>query len=239
MLSKCNTCLYTNSSYVNSFCARADLLELLEENFDFMWRGLDFRIFFDTDQVSLGLWWSTALRGRSVDTACWGPPSALEFPKVSPSRSSKCSSLLTFCCLVSSHTHRLYENSQSDEFSVSCVCAGGGCIFEDVDRHMIGPNKMRNLRIFSIFLPFLDTHKFSIFTHRASNLAATIQISVTNPNPSIHRLNRASQTYFFPIHLTDQLLPSAVFYATVGPLVFYLAIQQLVIRPYVRAQKEE
>ncbi|KAM9505583.1 dnaJ homolog subfamily C member 11-like isoform 6-T7 [Salvelinus alpinus] len=52
------------------------------------------------------------------------------------------------------------------------------------------------------------------------------------------KLNRASQTYFFPIHLTDQLLPSAVFYATVGPLVFYLAIQRLVIRPYVRAQKE-
>uniref|UniRef100_A0A6Q2YHU9 J domain-containing protein n=1 Tax=Esox lucius TaxID=8010 RepID=A0A6Q2YHU9_ESOLU len=35
------------------------------------------------------------------------------------------------------------------------------------------------------------------------------------------------------------LLPSAVFYATVGPLVFYLAIQRLIIRPYVRAQKEQ
>lgn len=53
------------------------------------------------------------------------------------------------------------------------------------------------------------------------------------------RLNRASQTYFFPIHLTEQLLPSAVFYATVGPLVFYLAIQRLVIKPYVRAQQEQ
>jgi DnaJ family protein C protein 11 len=53
------------------------------------------------------------------------------------------------------------------------------------------------------------------------------------------RLNRASQTYFFPIHLTDQLLPSAVFYATVGPLVFYLAIHRLIIRPYVHAQQEQ
>lgn len=56
---------------------------------------------------------------------------------------------------------------------------------------------------------------------------------------SVCRLNRASQTYSFPIHLTDQLLPSAVFYATVGPLVFYLAMQRLVIRPYMRAQKEQ
>lgn len=59
------------------------------------------------------------------------------------------------------------------------------------------------------------------------------------PTLSPCRLNRASQTYFFPIHLTDQLMPSAVFYATVGPLVVYLALQQLIIRPYVRAQKEQ
>ncbi|XP_057551001.1 dnaJ homolog subfamily C member 11 isoform X1 [Hippopotamus amphibius kiboko] len=53
------------------------------------------------------------------------------------------------------------------------------------------------------------------------------------------KLNRASQTYFFPIHLTDQLLPSAVFYATVGPLVLYFALHRLVIKPYLRAQKEK
>ncbi|XP_050009263.1 dnaJ homolog subfamily C member 11 isoform X2 [Alexandromys fortis] len=53
------------------------------------------------------------------------------------------------------------------------------------------------------------------------------------------KLNRASQTYFFPIHLTDQLLPSAVFYATVGPLVIYLAMHRLIIKPYLRAQKEK
>uniref|UniRef100_A0A8C1XKU3 DnaJ (Hsp40) homolog, subfamily C, member 11b n=1 Tax=Cyprinus carpio TaxID=7962 RepID=A0A8C1XKU3_CYPCA len=48
-----------------------------------------------------------------------------------------------------------------------------------------------------------------------------------------------SQTYLFPIHLTDQILPSAVFYATVGPLAIYLAVQKLIIMPYVRAQKEQ
>uniref|UniRef100_A0A8U7NXP5 DnaJ heat shock protein family (Hsp40) member C11 n=1 Tax=Corvus moneduloides TaxID=1196302 RepID=A0A8U7NXP5_CORMO len=34
------------------------------------------------------------------------------------------------------------------------------------------------------------------------------------------------------------LLPSAVFYATVGPLVIYFAMHRLVIKPYLRAQKE-
>lgn len=74
---------------------------------------------------------------------------------------------------------------------------------------------------------------------RHSVLGATVSVGVPQGVSLKIKLNRASQTYLFPIHLTDQLLPSAVFYATVGPLVFYLAIQQLIIRPYVRAQKEQ
>ncbi|XP_064156550.1 dnaJ homolog subfamily C member 11-like [Anguilla rostrata] len=74
---------------------------------------------------------------------------------------------------------------------------------------------------------------------RHSILGATVSVGVPQGVSLKIKLNRASQTYFFPIHLTDQLLPSAVFYATVGPLVFYLAIQRLVIKPYLRAQKEQ
>ncbi|XP_058848948.1 LOW QUALITY PROTEIN: dnaJ homolog subfamily C member 11-like [Acipenser ruthenus] len=74
---------------------------------------------------------------------------------------------------------------------------------------------------------------------RHSVLGATVSVGVPQGVSLKIKLNRASQTYFFPIHLTDQLLPSAVFYATVGPLVFYLAMQRLVIHPYLSAQKEQ
>lgn len=74
---------------------------------------------------------------------------------------------------------------------------------------------------------------------RHSVLGATVSVGVPQGVSLKIKLNRASQTYFFPIHLTDNLLPSAVFYATVGPLVFYLAMQRLVIQPYMRAQKEQ
>uniref|UniRef100_A0AAZ3NR94 DnaJ homolog subfamily C member 11 n=1 Tax=Oncorhynchus tshawytscha TaxID=74940 RepID=A0AAZ3NR94_ONCTS len=53
------------------------------------------------------------------------------------------------------------------------------------------------------------------------------------------KLARANQTYLFPVHLTDQLLPSAVFYATVGPLLVYMAIHRLVIIPYTCSQKQQ
>uniref|UniRef100_A0A8C6XWH6 DnaJ homolog subfamily C member 11 n=1 Tax=Naja naja TaxID=35670 RepID=A0A8C6XWH6_NAJNA len=72
-----------------------------------------------------------------------------------------------------------------------------------------------------------------------SVLGATVSVGVPQGVSLKIKLNRASQTYFFPIHLTDQLLPSAVFYATAGPLVFYFAMDRLIIQPYLRAQKEK
>ncbi|XP_058994464.1 dnaJ homolog subfamily C member 11 isoform X1 [Mustela lutreola] len=74
---------------------------------------------------------------------------------------------------------------------------------------------------------------------RHSILGAAVSVGVPQGVSLKVKLNRASQTYFFPIHLTDQLLPSAVFYATVGPLVVYFALHRLVIKPYLRAQKEK
>ncbi|XP_074074676.1 dnaJ homolog subfamily C member 11 [Macrotis lagotis] len=74
---------------------------------------------------------------------------------------------------------------------------------------------------------------------RHSILGATVSVGVPQGVSLKVKLNRASQTYFFPIHLTDQLLPSAVFYATVGPLVVYFAMHRLIIKPYLRAQKEK
>lgn len=74
---------------------------------------------------------------------------------------------------------------------------------------------------------------------RHSVLGATVSVGVPQGVSLKVKLNRASQTYFFPIHLTDQLLPSAVFYATVGPLIIYVAMHRLIIKPYLKAQKEK
>ncbi|XP_003973667.1 dnaJ homolog subfamily C member 11 [Takifugu rubripes] len=74
---------------------------------------------------------------------------------------------------------------------------------------------------------------------RHSVLSATVSVGVPQGVTLKLKLARSSQTYLFPIHLTDQLLPSAVFYATVGPLLAYMAIHRLVVIPYTKAQKEE
>ncbi|KAL7408045.1 hypothetical protein ABVT39_017341 [Epinephelus coioides] len=74
---------------------------------------------------------------------------------------------------------------------------------------------------------------------RHSVLSAAVSIGVPQGVTLKIKLARASQTYLFPVHLTDQLLPSAVFYATVGPLLVYMAVHRLIIIPYTQAQKEE
>uniref|UniRef100_A0A4W4EL50 DnaJ homolog subfamily C member 11 n=1 Tax=Electrophorus electricus TaxID=8005 RepID=A0A4W4EL50_ELEEL len=74
---------------------------------------------------------------------------------------------------------------------------------------------------------------------RHSVLSATVSVGVPQGVSLKIRLNRASQTYLLPVHLTDQVLPSAMFYATVGPLVIYFAVQKFIITPYVRTQKEK
>lgn len=74
---------------------------------------------------------------------------------------------------------------------------------------------------------------------RHSVLSATVSVGVPQGVTLKIRLSRASQTYLFPVHLTDQLLPSVVFYATVGPVLIYLAVHKLIIIPYTQAQKEQ
>ncbi|XP_061841662.1 dnaJ homolog subfamily C member 11 isoform X3 [Nerophis lumbriciformis] len=74
---------------------------------------------------------------------------------------------------------------------------------------------------------------------RHSVLSASVSVGVPQGVTLKIKLARASQTYLFPLHLTDQVLPSAVFYATVGPLLVYMAVHKLLIIPYTQAQKEE
>ncbi|XP_026162998.1 dnaJ homolog subfamily C member 11 isoform X1 [Mastacembelus armatus] len=74
---------------------------------------------------------------------------------------------------------------------------------------------------------------------RHSVLSATVSMGIPQGVTLKIKLVRASQTYLFPVHLTDQLLPSAVFYATVGPLLVYMAVHRLIIIPYTQAQKEQ
>ncbi|XP_071500871.1 dnaJ homolog subfamily C member 11-like [Diadema antillarum] len=66
------------------------------------------------------------------------------------------------------------------------------------------------------------------------------KISVGYPTGVFLRLraHRANQTLVFPIHLSHDVSPQAIFYGTVAPLLVYWLVKVLVVNPYLQQQKE-
>lgn len=72
-----------------------------------------------------------------------------------------------------------------------------------------------------------------------SSLGAAVSVGIPSGVILKIRITRAQQTYFFPIHLCEEprLIPSV--YATVTPLIVWLAVKKLIVDPFVREQKEK
>ncbi|XP_048737350.1 dnaJ homolog subfamily C member 11-like isoform X2 [Ostrea edulis] len=53
------------------------------------------------------------------------------------------------------------------------------------------------------------------------------------------RLHRGQQSYHFPILLSEQVLPTSVFYGTFLPAFAYFAVKKLIIDPFIRQRESE
>lgn len=52
------------------------------------------------------------------------------------------------------------------------------------------------------------------------------------------RFNRGSQSCTIPLHLSQEILPSTIFYATVVPVVAYLIFDRMILKPFTRSEEE-
>lgn len=70
-----------------------------------------------------------------------------------------------------------------------------------------------------------------------SSVVATV--SVGRPTGVYLRLKliRSTQTYVFPIHLSDEIVPAAIFYASVVPFIAWFAIKKSLIDPMNQERK--
>ncbi|XP_017794016.1 PREDICTED: dnaJ homolog subfamily C member 11 [Habropoda laboriosa] len=73
---------------------------------------------------------------------------------------------------------------------------------------------------------------------RHSRLSATVSAGVPTGVTLKIKLSRSFQTYAFPIHLSDEVLPATVFYATVVPLMTWMIVKKVVIDPMVKKREE-
>jgi len=66
---------------------------------------------------------------------------------------------------------------------------------------------------------------------KQSTIAATMSVGAVGVVLKI-RLNRASQTYSFPIHLSDEILFQPLFYGTVTPVIAWYVLKKLILEPW-------
>lgn len=71
-----------------------------------------------------------------------------------------------------------------------------------------------------------------------NTVGATMVIGIPTGVTLKLRLNRATQSFVFPIFLSEEPLPIAIFYGTMTPLVAWYILQTFVIVPYTERQKQ-
>ncbi|XP_076451685.1 dnaJ homolog subfamily C member 11-like isoform X1 [Babylonia areolata] len=72
-----------------------------------------------------------------------------------------------------------------------------------------------------------------------SNLGASMVIGIPTGVHLKIRVYRGSQTFLFPIHLSESVSPSAIVYGTLIPVATYFIIKKLIVDPFLKQQKEQ
>ncbi|XP_050737398.1 dnaJ homolog subfamily C member 11-like [Eriocheir sinensis] len=71
-----------------------------------------------------------------------------------------------------------------------------------------------------------------------SSISASLALGIPTGVHLKIKLHRASQTYSTVFLLCEEILPAPVIYGTMVPLVSWMALQKLIIQPYLRRQKQ-
>jgi len=72
-----------------------------------------------------------------------------------------------------------------------------------------------------------------------SNVGGTVSVGPMSGVTLRLKVHRHTQTFDFPIFLSDAFSPSAMFYGTAIPLVFFFAVKKLIFLPMLSQQKEK
>ncbi|XP_018572259.1 dnaJ homolog subfamily C member 11 [Anoplophora glabripennis] len=72
-----------------------------------------------------------------------------------------------------------------------------------------------------------------------SNLSFAVVCGVPSGVKLKIRLTRASQTYSFPIHLCEEVMPAPIFYATIVPLVVFVVVKKGFVEPFLKEEKSK
>ncbi|KAH8333301.1 hypothetical protein KR074_008568 [Drosophila pseudoananassae] len=84
---------------------------------------------------------------------------------------------------------------------------------------------------------FLGEYGVEKKVSKYSSVTATVSIGVPSGVILKFKIIRSNQSYVFPIHLSDEIVPAAVFYASVTPVIAWFVIKKTVMDP-MEAEKK-
>ncbi|XP_031556851.1 dnaJ homolog subfamily C member 11-like [Actinia tenebrosa] len=88
--------------------------------------------------------------------------------------------------------------------------------------------------VFGSILEYGVETKISQHSHLGATISVGIPVGVTLKI----KLTRATQVYNFPISLSEELSPAAIFYGTFIPLTAYWVVKILIVNPFLKQEKE-
>ncbi|XP_072035255.1 LOW QUALITY PROTEIN: dnaJ homolog subfamily C member 11-like [Amphiura filiformis] len=72
-----------------------------------------------------------------------------------------------------------------------------------------------------------------------SRIGARLSIGVPHGITLRVKFHRANQAFIFPIHLSQEVIPNAIFYGTIAPLAIFWVVKVCVIDPFLLKEKEK
>ncbi|CAF3901836.1 unnamed protein product [Rotaria magnacalcarata] len=94
-----------------------------------------------------------------------------------------------------------------------------------------------SLKLF-VFGPWFEygiDRQLTKYTHGSATVAVSSRMGVSLRL----KFTRGSQAFTFPLQISQDIVPSTIFYATVAPTLAYLVLDRLIIRPFARSEQEK
>ncbi|CAM4907402.1 unnamed protein product [Rotaria socialis] len=94
-----------------------------------------------------------------------------------------------------------------------------------------------SLKLF-VFGPWLEygiDRQLTKYTHGSATVAVSSRMGISLRL----KFTRGSQAFTFPLQISQDIVPSAIFYATVAPVLAYIVFDRLIIRPFARSEQEK
>ncbi|XP_061392034.1 dnaJ homolog subfamily C member 11 [Musca vetustissima] len=137
-----------------------------------------------------------------------------------------------------SMTTQIDRNTERYAWSTSFVIGSPHIYFSIAYTHKMIENELKLKAVAKVgTFGFMAEYGAEKKISKYSSVLAAVSIGVPTGVILKFKVIRSQQTYVFPIHLSEEIVPAAVFYATVTPIIVWFFVKKSIIEPMQAERK--